>query len=91
MESNFDGNIVDWTDAEWELKNMKKFDFEFSEMCKALSLGPVVVPEKLPATELKQLCNQFGGKMFVIKNEEDRQTALDFYDKEKCGCKHKHN
>ena len=83
-DSNINGNIVDWTDAEWELKNMKKHDVEFSKMCKALSIGPVIVPEKLPATEFKHLCNQFGGKMFVIENEADRQTAMDFYDKGKC-------
>ena len=69
---------------------MRKLDVEFSKMCK-VSLGPVVVPEKLPATEFKHLCNQFGGKMFVIKNEGDRQTVMDFYDKEKCGGKHKHS
>ena len=90
-DSNINGNIVDWTDAEWELKNMKKLDVEFSKMCKVLSLGPVVIREKLPAIEFKHLCNQFGGKMFVIKNEEDRQTAVDFrqsvHDKGKCGCK----
>ena len=88
--SNSNGNIVDWSDAEWELKNMQKFDFEFSKMCKALSLGPIIVPEKLPATEFKHLCNQFGGKSFVIKNEEDIQTAVEFYDKGKCDGKHKH-
>ena len=64
---------------------MKKDNVDFSKMCKALSLGPVIVPEKLPATEFKHLCNQFGGKMFVIKNEADRQTAMDLYDKEECG------
>ena len=88
-DSSINGNIVDWTDAEWELTNMKKDNVDFSKMCKALSLGPVIVPEKLPATKFKHLCNQFGGKMFVIKNEEDRQTALDFYTKGKCECKHK--
>ena len=83
-DSNINGNIVDWTDVEWELTNMKKDNIDFSKMCKALSLGPVIVPEKLPAEEFKHLCNQFGGKMFVIKNEADRQTAMDFYDKGKC-------
>ena len=87
-DSNINGNIVDWTDAEWKLTNMKKVDVEFSKMCKALSLGPIAVPEKLPAPEFKRLCNQFGGKMFVIKNEEDRQTAVDFYNKGKCDGKH---
>jgi hypothetical protein len=82
-DSSINGNIVDWTDAEWELTNMKKDNVDFSKMCKALSLGPVIVPEKLPATKFKHLCNQFGGKMFVIKNEADRQTAMDFYDKGK--------
>ena len=71
---------------------MKKDNIDFSKMCKALSLGPVIVPEKLPAKEFKHLCNQFGGKMFVIKNEEDRQAAVDFrqsvHDKGKCGCKY---
>ena len=90
-DSKITGNVVDWTDAEWELTNMKKENIDFSKMCKALSLGPVIVPEKLPATEFKHLCNQFGGKMFVIKNEADRQTAVGFYDQEKCGSKHKHN
>ena len=83
-DSNIIGNIVDWTDAEWELTNMKKENIEFSQMCKALSLGPVIVPERLPATEFKHLCNQFGGKMFVIKNEEDKQTAVDFYHRGNC-------
>ena len=70
---------------------MQKIEVEFSAMCKALSLGPILVPEKLPATEFRHLCNQFGGKMFVIKNEEDRQTAVSFrqpaHDKGICGCK----
>ena len=83
-DSNINGNIVDWTDAEWELTNMKKVIIDFLKICKAQSLGPVIVPEKLPVTEFKHLCNQFGGKMFVIKNEADRQTAMDFYDKGKC-------
>ena len=83
-DSNIIGNIVDWTNAEWELTNMKKENMDLSKMCKALSLGPVIVPEKLPATEFKHLCNQFGGKMFVVKNEEDRQTAMDFYERGKC-------
>ena len=86
VDSNNNGNIVDWTDAEWELKNMKKVDIEFSKMCKAPSLGPVVVPEKLPATEFKHLCNQFGGKIFVITDETDRLTAMDFDDKGKCNA-----
>ena len=85
------GNIADWNHAEWELINMQKIDVEFSEMCKSLALGPILVPEQLPATEFRHLCNQFGGKMFVIKNEEDRQKALDFrqsaHDTGKCGCK----
>ena len=90
-DSKINGNVVDWTDAEWELTNMKKENIDFSKMCKALSLGPVIVPEKLPATEFKHLCNQFGGKMFVIKNEADGQTAVDLYDKENCESKHKNN
>ena len=65
------------------MTNIKKDNVDFSKMCKALSLGPVIVPEKLQAAEFKHLCNQFGGKMFVIKNEADRQTAMDFYDKGK--------
>ena len=84
-DSTINGNIADWTDAEWELTNMEKIYVEFSAMCKALALGPIIVPEKLPATEFRHLCNQFGGKMFVIKNEADRQTVTDFYDKEECG------
>ena len=90
-DSTINGNIADWTAAEWELTNMQKIEVEFSAMCKALSLGPILVPEKLPATEFRHLCNQFGGKMFVIKNEEDRQTAVSFrqpaHDKGICGCK----
>ena len=91
-DSTINGNVADWTIAEWELTNMQKIDVEFSAMCKALALGPILVPEKLPATEFRHLCNQFGGKMFVIKNEKDRQTAVDFrqsvHDKGKCGCKY---
>ena len=68
---------------------MQKIDVDFLDMCKGLVLGPIIVPEKLPATEFRRLCNQFGGKMFVIKNEIDRQTAVDFWqparDKGKCG------
>ena len=28
-DSNINGNIVDWTDAEWELTNMKKVSIDF--------------------------------------------------------------
>ena len=51
---------------------MQKIDVDFLDMCKGLVLGPIIVPEKLPATEFRRLCNQFGAKMFVIKNEIDR-------------------
>ena len=91
-ESELIGNIVDWTNSEWELINMKETNVEFSEMCKASKLGPIIVPEKLPAAHFRHLCNKLGGRMFVITNEETRKTAVDLRQSQNglgsCNCKY---
>ena len=91
-ESELMGNIVDWTNSEWELLNMQEINVEFSEMCKASKLGPIIVPEKLPAVHFRHLCQKLGGKMFVITNEETRKTAVDLRQSQNglgsCNCKY---
>ena len=44
-------------------------------MCKAMSMGPVLIPESLSAKGLKHLCNQVNGKVFLVKDDETRQKA----------------
>ena len=44
-------------------------------MCKAMSMGPVLIPEMLSAKGLKHLCNQVNGKVFLVKDDETRQTS----------------
>ena len=44
-------------------------------MCKANSMGPVLIPEMLSAKGLKHLCNQVNGKVFLVKDDETRQIS----------------
>ena len=44
-------------------------------MCKANSMGPVLIPEMLSANGLKHLCNQVNGKVFLVKDDETRQIS----------------
>ena len=56
---------------------MTQINVELSEMCSAMTIGPIIVPEKLGANDMMQLCHKFGGNMFVIKDESTRETAVD--------------
>ena len=71
---------------------MVEIDVEFSEMCKASKLGPIIVPEKLQATHFRHLCNKLGGKMFVITDKATRQTAVKLRESQNgrgsCNCEY---
>ena len=56
---------------------MEQMDIDPSTMCNAMSLGPVLFPEKLNATAFLHLCHQVNGKVFLIKDEETRQKAAE--------------
>ena len=71
------GNIVDWTVAKWEITNMKKVNIDINEMCKSMQPGPLIIPEILEAQNLMHLCNQLGGRLFVIKDENSRKTMVE--------------
>ena len=91
-DSELNGNIVDWTKSKWELINMQEINVDFSEMCKASKLGPIIVPEKLKATDFRHLCKKLGGKMFVITNEETQEIAASLRQSQQgrgsCNCKY---
>jgi hypothetical protein len=36
------GNIVDWTNAQWEHKNMNKYNIDYAEMCYHQKIGPYI-------------------------------------------------
>ena len=69
------GNIVNWTNAKWEITNMNVEPLYPERMCKANSMGPVLIPEMLSAKGLKHLCNQVNGKVFLVKDDETRQIS----------------
>ena len=69
------GNVVNWDTAEWEVTNMEKIEVDENTLCKAQRLGPVILSERLSASHVKHLCNKVNGRIFVIKNEEDKNTA----------------
>ena len=69
------GNIVNWTNAKWDITNMRVETLYRDRMCKAMSMGPVLIPEMLSAKGLKHLCNQVNGKVFLVKDDETRQTS----------------
>ena len=69
------GNILNWTNAKWDITNMSVETLYRDRMCKAMSMGPVLIPEMLSAKGLKHLCNQVNGKVFLIKDDETRQTS----------------
>ena len=65
---------------------MEEINVDLTEMCMALGLGPVLIPEKLRARHLKKLCNQFSGNAFLIEDESTRQIAVDLRQSQgKCG------
>ena len=70
------GNVVDWNLSKWNETNMQKIDIDSSELCKSKKIGPILLPENLPATSMLQLCQKVNGKMFVIKDAETKQTAI---------------
>ena len=79
------GNIVDWTNAEWDVTNMEKIDVDLSNMCTTSTVAPIIIPERLGAKDLIHLCHKFNGHMFVIESESTRQKAVEFrQSKEKC-------
>ena len=74
--SEFNGNIVDWSMADWEVKNMKKINIDLNDMCKAMKPGPLIIPEKLEALNHVHLCRQLGGRLFTITDESSRKTMV---------------
>ena len=69
------GNVANWDTAEWEVTNMEKIEVNEETLCQAQRLGPVIFSERLGAFQALNLCNKVNGKMFVIKNEEDKNKA----------------
>ena len=54
---------------------MEKIEVNEETLCQAQRLGPVIFSERLGAFQALNLCNKVNGKMFVIKNEEDKNKA----------------
>ena len=48
-----------------------------SQMCKAMSMGPVLIPERVTVQGLKHLCQQVNGKVFLIKDDKSSQKAAE--------------
>ena len=79
-KTKFQGNIVNWETARWNVTNMEKNEVEDSKLCKAQQLGPVIFSERLSAFDLQNLCNKVNGGIFVIKSEEDKNITLPMKD-----------
>ena len=65
------GNIINWSTALWEVKNMDTYETEYSSICTPSALGLVLIPGIWNITESKKLCLSIRGGMNVISNAEN--------------------
>ena len=70
------GNVADWNQSKWEVKNMKSIDLSMDSMCSINALGPVIFSEPLSMKKSSDLCNQVAGEMFVVDTAEAKTKAL---------------
>ena len=79
------GNIATWTEAQWELKKVKKINTKLPSLCDATKTGLITFPEKMSFSNLKQMCKRFGGKAFAIESQKSLQQALELTEDNDCG------
>ena len=55
---------------------MKKSDLVYEDMCKASSIGQVLVPELMTAESALLMCHKLFGEIFVIRDDKTRDKAF---------------
>ena len=78
---------MNWKNARWELTNMEKMEVSYKIMCQGSRVGPIFLPEQLPARAFMDACQKFTGNIFRIKDEISRNTAINLIEKDGKGCK----
>ena len=74
--SQLKGNIVNWNNAKWNITNLLASSITEKYLCKSESMGPVLIPERLNATGMLNLCQQLNGKVFLMKDNESLQKVM---------------
>ena len=74
--SQLRGNIVNWNNAKWNITNLLASTITEKHLCKSESMGPVLIPERLNATGMLNLCQQLNGKVFLMKDTKSLQKVM---------------
>ena len=69
------GDLVNWSDAMWDVANMVEEFVETRELCENNFIVNYLVPGKRNINESLLLCHQFGGNVTVVRSHE-QQTYL---------------
>ncbi len=69
------GNIVNWERATLTLTNMTETDVPIQEICEPIRPGDLLMPNKVPFTDLVEICKVFNARTSVVY-DKDMQTDL---------------
>ncbi len=64
------GNIVNWETAKLILTNMTEIEVPEQEVCEPARPGDVLIPSKVPFTDLVELCKVFNAKTTVVSSSK---------------------
>ncbi len=80
------GDLVDWSEASWDLKNMIKIDLETKEVCKILDgHKTMLLPGSRSIADTKLLCRQIGGRVTVVRDKTQQDSMVaQFQDEPRC-------
>ncbi len=82
---SFAGNLVNWSTANWIVTNMTETTATLGSICKASSLGNVLIPGYLNMTATIGLCKKLGGKTSVMTSHDTQKQVMDmFYQSKLC-------
>ena len=71
------GNVINWSNAEWEVSGMVSYNEDNKKICGPLQLGVVLVPELKTIYDSRQICNNLGGKINVISNKKNNDEVIE--------------
>ena len=85
----FEGNVIAWDAAEFELLNMTEYEASMQEICTPVRPGHVIMPVRRNFTSHRSICTRFRGIMSVI-GDEQTQDALNEQVSRHEVCRDKH-
>ena len=71
------GDIINWDNSQWDVKNMIEYEVNYDDICKGQELGQVIFPGKRNFTTSLTLCQSVDGNLIEIESKGQHEKAID--------------